>query len=78
MLEAMSEVVSECLGHAERARFNAAAATSDGDREFWCEIETMYVTLAESCQRGERIHRFITSEEADRPRSSTADDQTFN
>jgi len=62
MLASISPKVAECLDKAAKARRTALSAERTEDREFWREMESKWVRLAESYAQLYRAHDFLGPE----------------
>jgi len=61
MLAVTSQKVAECLAKAAKARHTALCAARREDREFWHEMESKWIQLAESYAQTDRVRDFLGS-----------------
>jgi hypothetical protein len=61
MLASTSPKVAECLDKAAQARHTALSAERPEEREFWREMESKWVRLAESYAQADRVSDFTGS-----------------
>jgi len=59
MLACTSTKVAECLEKAANARRKASSATQPEDQEFWRDMESKWVRLAESYDQVDRVGDFL-------------------